>query len=146
LGYYEYVVTPYQQFRSYSGISMDNNPHTLKREDIEGSVSFRVSLLEKTCINLEKFSDELRLGQVSRAEQIETLKDSMRRHDGEIVELRKTQINETAILTERIVALKIEIGERIDGIKSANSKWFIGILATVLTSLILIIMTRWITP
>lgn len=127
---------------------------------LESSLPFRVSSMERKCEDLEKFSDELRLGQERRAEQIRTLHSDLARHDSELAEIRKTHATAIANLTATIDDVKKDLGNRLDALNESlnkrigklsdqfdkfqlsNKTWLIGILVSIVVSMIVVILSR----
>jgi hypothetical protein len=131
----------------------DNDADKSKSWNPNNGIPFRVALLEKAVMDLEGFTDSLRLGQTQREEQVRQLKEADKAQDCDIKDLQKSVLSTQATAA----ALKTEIFSKIDDLKyaferkvmtlsSTNSKWFIAILTTVLTTFVVIILTRWITP
>lgn len=130
----------------------------------ESALLYRIEQLEDHCRGLETFSDELRLGQNTRTAQIKTLQETATRHETELVLTRAHEVEFATSVNTRIDELRSSLTERIDAVKDAlttkidhidqnlsrqmneskayNSKWFIVTLSTLLTSVVVIIVTR----
>ena len=131
---------------------------------VNNSIPFRIAQLERANHELELFSDELRLAKMLHEEQIKTLKIQHEDVDSQLHDIRKSQIDIVKTINERITEVnkvltdnlsalseKFEknlgvLSEKFDSFAVANKTWLIGIMATVVVSLILIISTRWFTP
>ena len=116
-------------------------------------------------IRTSNYNTGRRLNQLERdcvlfAEQIKTLKEQHRHVDKDLDEIRASQIDVAKVINERISRVEELMTRKFDGLvtkfeglttkfetfASANKTLLNTILVAVLASLILIIMTRWVTP
>jgi len=130
----------------------------------ESALLYRIEQLEHAKCELERFSDDLRLGQNTRTAQIRTLEETAHRHETELIAIRTGQTDFAAQVNARIDELRKNLTDKIDSVqltltnkidhidqslsrqmnesKAYNSKWFIVTLSTLLTSVVVIIVTR----
>lgn len=131
------------RYNSYSAEANDR---------IEETLQFRVTQIEHVVDDLKTFSDELRVGQQARTEQIAYLKQCEERHDKDIADIRDKQLDQFAAVAKRIDDMATTFNMKIDEVantlsgkfeenKNWNSRWFVGILAGLVTLFLTLLLT-----
>jgi uncharacterized protein YaaR (DUF327 family) len=125
-----------------------DNPHTSNQKDGQqpnnNSLRYRVEHLERCFDDIDKLGNELARGQTLREEQIKTIKESIERLDRSHEAYITAQAKLIDIINGKISEINGTLSNKIAEIQSGNSRWFIAILSTVLTSFILIILTQFV--
>lgn len=129
----------------------ETNPATTSY-GVANSLSFRTAQTEHAVRELEKFSDELRLAKMLHEEQIRALKEQHKNVDKEISELRRSQLNVSQVINDRIshvenvlnmkfdaLLLKFDaLGVKFETFSGTNKTYLVGILIAVVTTMVAI--------
>ena len=138
-------------------------PDEKHETNYRNNLEFRVNSLEQVTRDHRKFLDELRLAKAMHEEQIGTLKDQHKQADIAINKINDSKEGMLAILNERMsriedtlthnlnaLADKFEkdlggLTDKFDAFQLSNKTWLIGVMVTVLASMVFIVGSRFLT-